>query len=137
MIADCLGETGMSLKTKLTRVREKGQQQWHGRDHTLTKRNLTTGKCFSGWRFSFIILIHFFHSSCSRNHRFIVKIMMSRDQWLEWKKKNAPQVPFIPRWEEEKGWKRVTEIEANNRRVQSSSQDSVLDEEDIKIINKA
>lgn len=62
--------------------------------------------------------------------------MMPRDQWLEWKK-TAPQVPFIPRWEEEKGWKRVTEIEANNRSVQSSSQDSVLDEEDIKIINKA
>lgn len=49
MTAECLGETGMSLKDQIDHRHGKGY--WGGGDKgetTHTKRNLTTGKCLSG-----------------------------------------------------------------------------------------
>lgn len=51
MTADCLGETGMSLKTKLTRVREKGnssdtEETTHSRRGISQLENVSVGEGF-------------------------------------------------------------------------------------------
>lgn len=50
MTAECLGETGMSLKDQTDHRHGKGHGGGGGDkgETTHTKRNLTTGKCLSG-----------------------------------------------------------------------------------------
>lgn len=63
MTAECLGETGMSLKTKVTVVQEKGQQERRG--DPAQEEESHNRKTLSGRKVLFIF-IHFFHSSGSK-----------------------------------------------------------------------
>lgn len=61
-------------KDQIDHSQGKGEEgPTRARDHTHEKRNLTTGKCFSGHYLLFIILIHFSMALVAKSHRFITK----------------------------------------------------------------